>query len=272
MCAELHIGNTPRSIMTKGNSISKGTPYGNFIRGNDDKLMISYTRDPSHTYTMKGACGVIFEGEIHFFGSDTEPTDTGYDPNRQHFVIETTRSGTTVKMTKKDDLDIGFYKPSCSSFQLTSESFPWFQTNVVILCFDMYHRHSCYSFDGQLTYIVESNHAHWAGGLTKFKGNLLTVGDFVENQKTEILTLEESKNFSWSVIEPDFKFTQGENIYDHSLVTVESSEDNEEYVLLIGGIDDFYQSLKNVFKFNGTWSSFGQLNKPRYRQGSPNTV
>ena len=191
-CAELHIGNTPRSIMTKGNSISSGTPYGNFIRGNNDKLMISYTREPSHTYTMKGACGVIFEGEIHFFGSDTESSDyelsdsgTGFDPNRQHFVIETTRSGTTVKMTKKDDLGIGFYKPSCSSFELTSESFPRFQTNVVILCFDMYHRYSCYSFDGQLTlHIVDSNHVHWSGGLTKYKDNLLTVGDFRDNQKS----------------------------------------------------------------------------------------
>ena len=90
-------------------------------------------------------------------------------------------------------------------------------------------------------------------------------------QKTEILKLEENGNFSWSVTEPDFKFTKGDIIYDHSLVTVESSEITEEYVLLIGGINDIYQSLKNVFKFNGTWSSFGQLNKPRYRQGSTNT-
>ena len=65
-CGELHIGNTPRSIMTKGNSISFGTQYGNFIRGNKDKLMITYRREPSHDYTMYGACGVLFEGEIHF--------------------------------------------------------------------------------------------------------------------------------------------------------------------------------------------------------------
>ena len=30
--------------------------------------MISYRREPSHDYTMRGACGVLFEGEIHFFG------------------------------------------------------------------------------------------------------------------------------------------------------------------------------------------------------------
>ena len=41
-CDELHIGNTPRSIMKKGNSVVIGTRYGNFIKGNRDKLMISY--------------------------------------------------------------------------------------------------------------------------------------------------------------------------------------------------------------------------------------
>ena len=54
--------------MTKGNSISLGTPYGNFIRGNNDKLMISYSRERSHDYNMEAACSVLFEGEIHFFG------------------------------------------------------------------------------------------------------------------------------------------------------------------------------------------------------------
>ena len=67
-CGELHIGNTPRSIMTKGNSNANGTRYGNFIKGNRDKLMISYRRERTHDYTIDGACGVLFEGEIHFFG------------------------------------------------------------------------------------------------------------------------------------------------------------------------------------------------------------
>jgi len=43
------------------------------------------------------------------------------------------------------------------------------------------------------------------------------------------------------------------------LVTVESSDFNEEYVLLIGGIDS-----DDVYKFNGTWFPFGKLNKPRF--------
>ena len=52
--------------MTKGNSMSFGTQYGNFIRGNKDKLMISYRRESSHDYSMRGTCGVLLEGEIHF--------------------------------------------------------------------------------------------------------------------------------------------------------------------------------------------------------------
>ena len=122
------------------------------------------------------------------------------------------------------------------------------------------------------------------GRLTKYKGNLLSVGgrylsnldDFedysdieeIGNQKTEILKIDEYKNFSWSVVEPDFKFTEGEIIYRHSLVTVESSDINHEYVLLIGGYDARYKPQQNVFKFNGTWLLFGQLNKPRFDHNS----
>ena len=262
-CNELHIGNTPRSIMTKGNSVAIGTKYGNFIKGNRDKLMISYKREPSHDYTMYGACGVLFEGEIHFFGGWNYTADDmdDVDFTRQHFVIETQRSGQLVEMTKKENLEIGFEGPSCGSFAMTSEYFPWFKRNVVILCFDFYHQKSCFSFDGQLTHIGDSNHRHYRGGLTKYNGSLLSVGGD-DNQMTEILKIDENKNFSWSVIEPDFEFTLNEYIFFHSLVTVESSDINEEYVLLIGGYNG-RQMVKNVFKFNGTWFPFGKLNKPR---------
>ena len=117
-CNELHTGNIPRSIMTKGNSISYGTQYGNFIRGNKDKLMISYGRESTHDYSMRGACGVLFEGEMHFFGGVNYPS---LNLTRQHFVIEKQKSGQLVKMTKKEDLEIGFWFPSCSSFEMTSK-------------------------------------------------------------------------------------------------------------------------------------------------------
>ena len=56
------------------------------------------------------------------------------------------------------------------------------------------------------------------------------------------------------------------SFYDHSLVNVPSDID-EEYVLLIGGLVEINQKLmgmqRAVFKFNGSWSYFGDLNKPR---------
>ena len=116
-CGELHIGNTPRSIMTKGNSVKIGTPYGNFIRGNNDKLMISYRREPSHDYTLYGACGVMFEGDIHFFGADRQSISDDRDFYRQHFVIETQRSGQLVQMKQKEDLEIRFRGPECISLE-----------------------------------------------------------------------------------------------------------------------------------------------------------
>ena len=267
-CNELHTGYIPRSIMTKGNSISDGTQYRNFIRGNKDKLMISYRREPSHDYRMLGACGVLFEGEIHFFGGDST---YDIDFSRQHFVIETKRTGQLVKMIKKENLEIGFYKHSCRSFEMTSEYFPWSKENFVILCFGVITEKSCYSFNGTgLTYIGDCNYGHNNGGLTKYDGNLLTCGGasyayrrINGNQKTEILKIDESKPISWSVVELDFEFTLGEYIMDHSLVTVESTGVNEEYVLLIGGLNDNDIHLETVFKFNGTWFPFGQLNKPR---------
>ena len=267
-CKELHIGDIPRSIMTKGNSVTNGTQYRNFIRGNKDKLMITYRREPSHDYSMRYACGVLFEGEIHFFGG-VNNTPPGFgDFSRQHFVIETKRRGQLVKMTAKEDLEIGFVDASCSSFT-------FFETTIVTLCFDSLHQKSCYSFDGKLTHICDSNLKHYPGGLVRYKSNLLTVGSvFQENQKTEIMTVNENKNFAWSVVEPNFKFTEGETIDGHSLVTVESSDINEEYVLLIGGIGEIIggygrkKVLQNVFKFNGTWFPFGKLNKPRYDHNS----
>ena len=270
-CNELHTGNTPRSIMTKGNSVAIGTQYTNFIRGNRDKLMISYRREQSHDYTMYSACGVLFQGEIHFFGGHDYKTDDvifnytddGIDLTRQHFVIETNRKGKLVEMTKKEDLEIGFSSPSCSSVAMTADRFPWFKTNVVILCFDLHLKKSCHSFNGQLTKIGDSNYRHWQGGLVKYKSVLLTVGGFIDNQKTEIMEMDETKNFSWSIIESDFQFNLGKYQWGHSLVTVESSDINKQFVLLIGG-DNLQEGMsKNVFKFNGTWFPFGQLNKAR---------
>ena len=164
--------------------------------------------------------------------------------------------------------NLEFQGPSCSNFEFTSDFFPWFKTNVVILCFGLYYTKSCFSYDGKLTHIGDSNYEHYRGGLTKYNGSLVTVGGSWNNQKTEILKIDQNKNFSWSIVESDFEFTLGVHITDHSLVTVESFDINEEYVLLIGGMTGEMSPLKNVFKFNGTWLAFGKLNKPRYYHSS----
>ena len=370
-CNEKHIGNTPRSIMTKGTSTrrKKSQPgekkrlpiplYGNVDPGNTDKLMISYRREPSHDYTMRGACGVIYQGDMHFFGGDSynegefipqqlekaykrkgpsfnsgrgsrngRKSLTRYTSNnrqygqrssdstlgmvlgrvkahidgnrgvlygsprwedlyrdfmemhtpydtlvskyvsyrRQHFVIEGRRSGQLPKMTKKEDLNFGFTNPSCSSFGVSSEIVPWFKTNFVIICFDKRRAKSCYSFDGKLTKIGDSNTDHWFGGLAKYKNYLVTVGGLntkaLGNKNTEIMERKRNGTYTWSVVEQDFQFNKKKELSHHSLVSIPPSQTYEEYVLLIGGTGGTV-AQNNVFKFNGTWFNFGTLNKRR---------
>ena len=264
--------------MTKGTSTRRknrlpGSLYGNFDPGNNDKLMISYSRVPSHDYVMYGACGVLFQGEIHFFGGKAFGDG---DLSRQHFVIEIQRSGQTVKLTRKRDPKIGFGNPSCSSFETTSEYFPWFQTSVAIICFDSSRAQSCYLYDDDLDYIGDSDYGHSSGGLTKYKGALLTVGGlpgFTLYPKTEILSQDANETFSWSTVEQDFEFYQiqymwSSSILGHSLVTIESPGINEEYVLLIGGNNELGKLLKDVFKFDGSWLRFGTLNRGRNSHNS----
>ena len=119
-------------------------------------------------------------------------------------------------------------------------------------------------------YIGDSTYEHKHGGLTKYKGNLLTVGGYKNNQRTEIMKKEENDILKWSAVESDFNFTRGEWICDHSLVTVESSDINEEYILLIGEYNDQWRISKNVFKSTGSWFRFRKLNKRRYYHNSIN--
>ena len=113
--------------MTKGTSTRRknGLPgylYGNFDPGDQDKLMITYARDQTQDYTLNGACGVIYKGNIHFFGGDwprsayfrgspyTNLTVKYYEAIRnnlrkQHLTIETHRSGRIPKLIRMKDLD-----------------------------------------------------------------------------------------------------------------------------------------------------------------------
>ena len=75
--------------------------------------MITYYRDPTHDYTMRAACGVIYQGNMHFFGGTTfksfdREENSSFeleDFANQHFMIETHRSGKMAQMKKMKDLD-----------------------------------------------------------------------------------------------------------------------------------------------------------------------
>ena len=106
----------------------------------------------------------------------------------------------------------------------------------------------------------DSNFKHRSGGLTKYKSFLFAIGGFDSSPKSEIMEREKNGTYIWSEIKSDFEFFG----VGHSLVTVPPSDINEEYVLLIGGmVMDSFSTLKNVYKFNGTWFYFGTLNSPR---------
>ena len=149
-------------------------------------------------------------------------------------------------MSKKEDLEIGWTDPSCSTFEMTGEHFPWFRSNFVILCFDFSRQKTCHWFDGKLNYVGDSNFEHHEGGLTKY-GNLLTVGAYMDNQKTEILKMDKSKNFIWSVVEPDFLLRIWTKIADSEFV---------QYIYYFEKILDKFLKIFQVLTF---WYRFSTI-------------
>ena len=167
--------------------------------------------------------------------------------------------------------------------QMTYEIFgPWISETFVMLCFGFFDKNSCYSFDdkkNKLTLMGHSNFGHYKGGLQTYQRQILTVGNKdgrFGNKKTE---LKKIGDFPWRYVDPEFSFmTPEKSIFGHSMMTIKSSDINEEYIILIGGVEETidkngwgswdFNVRKNVFKFNGTWSSFGQLNKPRWDHSS----
>ena len=173
-CIEIHTGNQPRSIMTKGASTRPKSrlpgAYGNLDLGNDDKLMITYRRERSHDYTMRGACGLAYEGEMHFFGGFKYGQ---HDFTKQHFVIETKRSGQLVKMTKKEDIEYALTNPKCSNFEVSSEYTGdelADKTNIVVLCFaGVSPDNFCFAYDGKVVYFSKTKYGHFDAGLVGFR-------------------------------------------------------------------------------------------------------
>ena len=93
------------------------------------------------------------------------------------------------------DLDVAFRSPSCSSFEIIYDNFPWSLQDIVILCFGPLSK-SCYSFDGKTNYISDSKFDHWRGGLTKYKNNLITVGGFLTRGDTELMERKKYGTFT----------------------------------------------------------------------------
>ena len=85
---------------------------------------------------------------------------------------------------------------SCSSFEITSDYFPFSVKSIVILCFGYARQTSCYSFDEKISYIGNSNINHWRGGLAKYKNNLITVGGFLTRGDTELMERKKYGTFT----------------------------------------------------------------------------
>lgn len=278
-CIEKNLGQQPRSIMTKGASTRAKSPrpYGNFDPGNDDKLMISYLREREVQYSLTDTCGVVYEGNMHFFGgSNFGRSNDGYgDFRSQHLVIEKT-SGKLPRLIQKELLDLRIGSASCSVFEWQSNRFPYLDENAVFICFAVQFKRSCVKFDGKFEYLREnyiksydSVYRHLRSGLVKYNGKLFTFAS--ENEPYFATELMERHNgsFRWTYLDTEFSFTGGSVFQQISLVTVDSVDTNNEFVLLIGGKTTsraigLYQTeivtpSDDVYKFNGTWFHFGKL-------------
>ena len=122
---------------------------------------------------MFGACGVLYQGKMHFFGGSNEywPRE---DLRYQHFIIEEPENG-IPRMTKLKNLNVGLQNPSCTTFQITSE------TTIVLLCFGYNHNQSCYSFNEELEHASDTYLSHYRGGIANYRHSLLTVAGINPN-------------------------------------------------------------------------------------------
>ena len=287
-CIEKNLGEQPRSIMTKGTSTRAKSPrpYGNFDPGNEDKLMISYSRDRQEQYSLDSACGVVYEGNMHFFGgSNFGRSNDGYgDFRSQHLVIEKSK-GKLPRLIQKELLDLRISSPACSVFEWPSERFPYLDETAVFICFAIEFSRSCVKFDGNFEYLSEnliktyySYFHHNDAGLVKYNGKLLTFGGANEAHLATELMERYNGSFRWTHVQTDFGFTNGHILQDYSLVTVDSVDFKDEFVLLIGGntipaVLHLYEEAtlmpsEDVYKFNGTWFHFGKLMHARHHFSS----
>ena len=250
-------GANERAIITQGLSTHLDKTDEKYKIGNKDKIITSFNTNGNVKYQFNGACGVTYKGLIHFFGG------LG-DYRNQHFGFDEKRN-----FVKYKNLEMYILVPQCSTFKISKSNSQSGDKEVVLICFDAYHRKNCYQYDDdELTHFADANEDHYSARLGKYKDQLITVG-YWYNEKTEILDRSYNGVYKWT-LGPNYNFSPTGKIYQYSMVNVPQMGFNEEYLLLIGGYDGSGSGgyIDKVHKFNGKWSFFGNLQKTRAYHGS----
>ena len=250
-------GNAERAVITRGLSNYLDKTDENYKISNKDKIITSFNTNGNVKYQFNCACGVTYQGLIHFFGGWNS------DYQNQHFGFDEKRN-----FVKYKNLEIDFWNPHCSTFKISKPNSQSGDKEVVLLCFHRSHYKNCYQYDdGELTHFADANEDHYLARLGKYKDQLITVGDIDDNQKTEILDRSYNGEYKWT-LGPNYNFSPTGSIHLYSMVNVPQMGFNEEYLLLIGGRYSFDDFSDKVHKYNEKWSFFGNLKKTRYYHSS----
>ena len=253
-------GNYEIAVITRGLSNYLDKTDEIYKIGNKDKIISSFNTNENVKYQLNGACGVTYQGLIHFFGGN-------HNYENQHFGFDEKRN-----FVKYKNLEIDFTRSQCSTFKIARPNSQSGDKEVVLLCFDGYHEKNCFQYDDDgLTHFADAKENHYLAKLGKYKDQLVTVGDLEGHDKTEILERTFYGKYKWT-FGPNYNFSPSGVISSYSMVNVPQTELNEEYLLLIGGKyslagkPEVYSD--QVHKYNGKWSFFGSLQQKRASHGS----
>ena len=241
-----------KAVITRGLSTYLDKTAKLYKIGNKDKILTPFNTNGNVEYQLEGACGVLYQGLIHFFG--------GFD-NRyrnQHFGFDGNRNFVQYK-----SLVMSFTIPQCSTLNISKPNSQSCDREFVLLCFDAYHDKNCYKYEAdELTHFADAAYGHYHARLGKYRDQLITVGDYANHQKTEILDRSDNEQYKWT-LGSNTKFSSTGKIYDYSMVNIPQIGFQEEFLLLIGGEYSGGVYSDRVYKFNGKWSFFGRLQKKR---------
>ena len=254
---EAYDGNNETAVIIRGLPTYSYKSTDTYKIGDKDNIITSFNTNDK--YSLSRACGVIYQGLIHFFGGN-------FGRRNQRFGFNEQRNFVTYKSPP-----LGFVSLECSTFIVSKSISQSGDKEVVLLCFSYHYKNNCYQFDdGELSHFADANQNHYWARLGKYKGQLITVGDrYNTNPKTEILDRTNNGEYKWT-FGPNYYFTPG-IIRSYSMVNVPKIGLNEEYLLLIGGkynSDDDSRYSDKVHRYNGKWTFFGNLQNPRIAHDS----